>query len=155
MYHQVLTIGGMPSTTKVGSSTSDTVSAVLYRDGWYQADTYARNTEDLFKCSNRYFDKVFTKILNTKTNLDIGLADFELQFDRNETANILVKTQAAMNLKELGYTPELAFAKSGVANDPVADVENSKAYIKAKWDVCDNTEITNETTINMNDLVSV
>ena len=60
-----------------------------------------------------------------------------------------------MNLKELGFSPELAFAKSGVSNDPVADVENSKSYIKAKWDVCDNTEITNETTINMNDLVSV
>ena len=155
MYQQVLTICGMPSTTKGGSSTSDTGTAVLYRDGWYQADTYARNTEDLFKCSNRHFDKVFTKILNTKTNLDIGLADFELQFVRNETANILVKTQAAMNLKELGFSPELAFAKSGVSNDPVADVENSKTYIKTKWGVQDNTEVIDETGINLNSLVSV
>ena len=58
---------------------------------------------------------------------------------RNETANVLVKTQAAMNLKELGFSPELAFAKSGVSNDPVADVANSEKYIKAKWGSQDNT----------------
>ena len=108
MYQQVLTICGMPSTTKGGTSTSDTGAAVLFRDGWYQADTYARNTEDLFKVSNRRFDRIFTKILRMKNIVDISLADFELQFPRNETANLLVKTQAALNLKSLGFSPELA-----------------------------------------------
>lgn len=144
MYERVLTICGMPSTTKGGSSTSDTGAAVLYRDGWYQADTFARCTEDLFKESNKRFDSVFIKILKMKTDLDITLADFELQFVRNETANILVKTQAAMNLKELGFSPELAFAKSGVSNDPVADVENSIEYIKNKWGGQDNVEVIDE-----------
>lgn len=139
-YDRILTICGMPSTTKGGSSTSDTGAAVLYRDGWYQADTFARCTEDLFKTSNRWFDRVFIKILGIKTNLNVSLSDFELQFVRNETANILVKTQAALNLKELGFSPELAFAKSGVSNDPVADVENSRKYIDAKWGKNDNTE---------------
>ena len=72
------------------------------------------------------------------------LSDFELQFVRNETANVLVKTQAAMNLKELGFSPELAFAKSGVSNDPVADVANSEKYIKAKWGSQDNTKVIDE-----------
>ena len=133
MYQQVLSICGMPSTTKGGSSTSDTGAAVLYRDGWYQADTYARNTEDLFRVSNRRFDKIFTKILRMKGVVDIGLADFELQFTRNETANLLVKTQAALNLKNLGFSPELAFGKSGVSSDPVADVALCKTYIDRLW----------------------
>lgn len=145
LYEKVLTICGMPSTTKGGSSTSDTGAAVLYRDGWYQADTFARNTEDLFKVSNRRFDKIMLRILNQKTDLNLSLDDFELQFVRNETANILVKTQAAMNLKELGFSPELAFAKSGVSNDPVADVENSRKYIDLKWGAQDNTEVIDET----------
>ncbi len=139
-YERALTICGMPSTTKGGSSTSDTGAAVLYRDGWYQADTFARCTEDLFKDSNKRFDKVFTKILKLKNKLDIGLSDFELQFVRNETANILVKTQAALNLKQLGFSPELAFSKSGVSNDPVADVENSREYINLMWKN-NNTEV--------------
>lgn len=133
MYQQVLSICGMPSTTKGGTSTSDTGAAVLYRDGWYQADTYARNTEDLFKVSNRYFDRIFTKILRMKNIVDISLADFELQFTRNETANLLVKTQAALNLKNLGFSPELAFGKSGVSSDPVADVALCKEYIDRLW----------------------
>lgn len=133
MYQQVLSICGMPSTTKGGTSTSDTGAAVLYRDGWYQADTYARNTEDLFKVSNRYFDRIFTKILRLKGVVDISLADFEIQFTRNETANLLVKTQAALNLKNLGFSPELAFGKSGVSSDPVADVALCRKYIDNLW----------------------
>lgn len=133
LYQQVLAICGMPSTTKGGTSTSDTGAAVLFRDGWYQADTYARNTEDLFRVSNRRFDRVFTKILRDKGVVDIGLADFELQFTRNETANLLVKTQAALNLKNLGFSPELAFGKSGVSSDPVADVALCREYIDRLW----------------------
>lgn len=148
LYQQILTISGMPSTTKGGTSTSDTGAAVLYRDGWYQADTYARCTEDLFHTSNRYFDRVMLKILRANTDLDLSLADFELQFVRNETANLLVKTQAAMNMKELGFSPELAFAKSGVSNDPVADVENSRKYINLKWGAQDNTEVIDENRVD-------
>ena len=133
MYQQVLTICGMPSTTKGGSSTSDTGAAVLYRDGWYQADTYARNTEDLFKVANRYFDRIFVKILKLKNIVDISLAEFELQFSRNETANLVVKTQAAINLKQLGFSPELAFGKSGLSSDPSADVAISREYIDSVW----------------------
>lgn len=150
MYEKVLTICGMPSTTKGGSSTSDTGQAVLFRDGWYQADTYARNTEDLFKESNRRFDRVFLKILNIKVDLGLTLADFELQFVRNETANILVKTQAAINLKELGFSPELAFAKSGVSSDPTGDVSISKKYIDFKWNVPSGKIYVDKTQTNMN-----
>ena len=143
LYQQVLTICGMPSTTKGGTSTSDTGTAVLYRDGWYQADTFARNTEDLFKESNRRFDEIFISILNRKKGLGLKLSDFELQFVRNETANLLVKTQGALNLKQLGLSPEITLAKSGVSNDPVADVANSKPYIEAAWNV-QPTEVIDE-----------
>lgn len=148
MYEKVLVICGLPSISDGKGGSSDNASAVLYRNGWYQADTFARTTEDLFKISNRRFDRVFTKILKLKTDLDINLSDFDLQFVRNETANILVKTQAAMNLKELGFSPELAFAKSGVSNDPVADVANSRKYIDMKWGSSDNVEIVEESRVD-------
>ena len=147
LYQQVLTICGMPSTTKGGTSTSDTGAAVLYRDGWYQADTFARNTEDLFKEANRRFDEIFISILNRKKGLGLRLRDFELQFVRNETANLLVKTQGALNLKQLGLSPEITLAKSGVSNDPVADVANSKPYIEAAW----NTKPTEVVDENINE----
>lgn len=135
MYERILTIVGMPSTTKGGSSTSDTGTAVLYRDGWYQADVWAQNTTDLFCEANKRFDRIMLRILGLKNKLRIEVDEFELQITRNETANILTKSQAAMNLKTLGFAPEIAFARSGVSNDPVADVKKSQKYIDALWGI--------------------
>lgn len=143
LYQQVLTICGVPDTTKGGKSTSDTGTATYLRDGWATADTMARNTEDLFKESNRRFDEIFISILNRKKGLGLKLHDFQLQFVRNEMANLLVKTQGALNLKQLGLSPEITLAKSGVSNDPVADVANSKPYIDAAWNV-QPTEVIDE-----------
>jgi SPP1 family phage portal protein len=133
LYEQVLRICAMPSQTKGGSSTSDTGAAVLARDGWYQADAAARNTEDLFKKSNRYFDEIIVDILRRKGLLDINISDFELQFVRNETANCQSKAQAFQTLMAAGFHPELAAAKSGISNDPVSDMKMSEKYIKMIW----------------------
>ena len=135
LYEQILHIVGMPAPSNNSGSTGDNVGAVIWRSGWYQAETYARNTEDLFKKANRYFDRVFLKILDTKLKKPLGLelSDFEIQINRNETTNILSKTQAALNMRELGFSPEIAFSRTGITNDPVADVENSRKYIDLKW----------------------
>ena len=123
----------MPSQTKGGTSTSDTGAAVLARDGWYQADAAARNTEDLFKKSNKQFDRIFTEILRRRGLLDISLSDFELNFVRNETANIQSKAQSFQTLLAAGMHPVLAAAKSGVSNDPVADMAMSEKYLEMRW----------------------
>ena len=133
LYDQALRICSVPTTTKGGRSTSDTGSAVIFRDGWEQAAASARNTEDLFKQSNRQFDEIFTDILRLKGLLDIKLIDFELNFAENETANVQSKAQAMQTMLAAGMHPILAFAKSGVSNDPVADVKMSEPYLKLVW----------------------
>lgn len=132
LYQQVLTICGMPTTTKGGASTSDTGTAVLARDGWYQADVSARNTEDLFMQSNAQFDIIMTDILKRKGLVDIKPIDFNLQIVRNETANIQSKAQAYRTLVDGGFHPILAMAKSGVSHDPDKDFEMSKEYLAMK-----------------------
>ena len=133
LYDQVLRICAMPSTRKGGSSTSDTGAAVLARDGWFQADCAARNTKDLFLESNRQFDRIFTEILRRRGLLDISLNDFELNIVRNETVNIQAKAQAFNTLLASGLEPEIAATKSGISNDPVADVKKSEKWIKMRW----------------------
>lgn len=130
---QILDICGMPSTTKGGSSTSDTGLAVEMRDGWSTAETMARNTEDLFKKSNKYFDRIITKILREKNILDISLSDFALNFTRNEMRGVQSKAQALQALLSCGLAPTLALAKSGVSFDPVADYEASKPWMIMRW----------------------
>lgn len=135
MYEQVLRICGMPSTTKGGTSTSDTGAAVLLRDGWQNADACARNTEDLFKKSNKEFDKIFLKILANTRQFTINTEDYELHFPRTETMNLLSKAEGAVLLKQLGLSPELVLAKSGISNDPVTDVATSEPYISRAFEV--------------------
>jgi hypothetical protein len=123
----------MPSSTKGGTSTSDTGAAVLARDGWYQADCAARNCGDLFKESNKQFDRILVKILQQRGLLDIDLNDFELNIVRNETVGIQSKAQALNTLLASGLSPELAFGKSGISNDPVADVKMSEKWLNLRW----------------------
>lgn len=131
---QVFKIAGVPFTKDAGGSTSDTGSAVYLRNGWSTADTCARNTEDEFKKSNAYFDAVILAILKKKKRgYDLKRSDFEIKIVRNDVSNLLVKTQAAMNMKELGFAPALAFERSGLSSDPLNDVEVSKEYIDKAW----------------------
>lgn len=134
---QVFKIAGVPFTKDLGGSTSDTGQAVYLRNGWTTADTHARNTEDEFKKSNAYFDAVIMAILRKKISFDLDRSDFEIKVVRNDVSNLLVKTQAAMNMKELGFAPALAFERSGLSNDPLTDVEVSKKYIDSVWRLAD------------------
>lgn len=133
IYDEILRICAMPSRSN-GSSTYDTTgAAVLANFGWYQADAAARNTEDLFKKSNRQFDRIVVEILRRWNILDIDVNDFEINFIRNETANVQSKAQAFQTLMAAGLHPELAAAKSGISNDPVKDVKMSEKWLEMIW----------------------
>ena len=128
--HQICEIAGMPFTSTTYGGTSDNVGAVYLRNGWQTADTFARNTEDLYKKSNRQFNKIFLKILQKKDLIgDLSVYDFDSQFTRNEMDNLQSKVQAALGLKQLGLAPEIVLARSGVSNDPSGDVARSTKYI--------------------------
>ena len=133
LYDQVLRIAAMPTRSEGQSTQSTTGAAVLANFGWYQADASARNTEDLFKESNRQFDAIIVDILRKKRLLDIDLNDFELNFVRNETANVQAKAQAFQTLMSAGLHPELALAKSGISNDPVKDMKMSEKWLEMIW----------------------
>ena len=130
---EVYRICAMPLVSEHGTTYDTTGSAVLANSGWYQADCAARNTEDLFVESNKQFDRIFVEILRRRGLLDISLSDFELHIDRGETVNIQAKAQACNTLMATGLSPELAFKKSGVSNDPVADVKASMKWIEKRW----------------------
>ena len=59
--------------------------------------------------------------------------DFALNFVRNETANMQSKAQSFQTLLAAGLHPELAAKKSGVSNDPVADIKMSEKYMRMIW----------------------
>jgi len=152
LYDDVLRICAMPSRSDGRNSTYDTTgAAVLANFGYYQADAAARNTEDLFRESNVQFDRVIVEILRRKGLLDIDLNDFELNFVRNEASNCQSKAQALMTLMSAGLSPELAFAKSGISNDPVQDVQLSREWIEKRWGNPDNPQ-SSPTSVNVEEV---
>ena len=128
IYH----ICAMPNRSD-GRNYDTTGAAQLASLGWYQADCSARNTEDLFRESNKQFDRIIVEILKRKGLLDIDINDFELNFPHGETANIQSKAQAFQTLMAAGLHPELAAEKSGISSDPVKDMKMSEEYIKMIW----------------------
>lgn len=130
---EVLRICAMPNRSNGGSTYDTTGAAILASYGWYQADCSARNTEDLFKESNRQFDRIVIEILRRKGLLEINLNDFELNFPHGETANVQSKAQAFQTLMAAGMHPELAAEKSGISSDPVKDMKMSEEYLKMVW----------------------
>lgn len=134
LYDQALRICAMPTSSGSRRGTYDsTGAAAIFNNGWEQAASAARNTEDLFKQSNRFFDEIFVDVLRKKGLVNIKMTDFELNFVRNETANVQSKAQAMNTMLAAGMHPELAFAKSGISNDPVSDVKMSEKYLKMVW----------------------
>ena len=133
VYSQIQRICAIPFVDRQGRAYDSTGSAAMVTSGWYQAAAAARNTEDLFKKSNKQFERIIVEILRRKGLLDIDLNDFELSITREETANIQSKAQAFQTLMAAGLAPELAAKKSGVSNDPVSDIKMSDEWIKLRW----------------------
>lgn len=133
LQEEVLRICAMPNRSNGNSTYDVTGAAVLASYGWYQADCSCRNSEDLFRESNKQFDRIIVEILKRKGLLDIDLNDFELNFPHNETANVQSKAQAFQTLLAAGFHPELAAAKSGISSDPVKDMKLSEKYLKMIW----------------------
>lgn len=132
LYNQMLEKCGVPSSSRDAASSSDNVGAVYLRNGWGAADTACRNTEDYFRESNRLLDGIILSILRRK-GFELSVFDFDIVIQRANMSNLLVKTQAALNMKELGLSPEITLKTSGLSSDPIADVESSQKYIEQKW----------------------
>lgn len=143
LYEQALVICGLPTTTKGGTSTSDTGAAVLLRDGWQQCEARAKDTEQLFKRSEREFLRIVLGIMNVTRDIDLPLSDVECKFTRRQHDNLLTKTQGLLNMLEAGLKPEVAIAACGLFNDPM-DVSTQSVEYLEKWrpteDVPEETE---------------
>ena len=130
---EVLRICAMPNRSTGGSVYDTTGASVLASYGWYQADCSRRNTEDLFRESNKQFDRIIVEILKRKGLLDVDINDFTLNFTNGETTNVQSKAQAFQTLMAAGLHPELAAEKSGISNDPVKDIKMSEKWLEMIW----------------------
>lgn len=128
MYQTILTICGMPNRNG-GSSTSDTGSAVLLRDGWSLAEARAKDSENIFKRSEKQMLKLVLRICRDLSDLRLNLSDISLKFTRRNYEAIQSKSQVLISmLQEPKIHPQLAFESSGLFIDSESAYSLSMKY---------------------------
>lgn len=133
IYQMILIICGMPDRNGANRTTGDTGQAVILRDGWSAAESRARDTELVFKSSEKKFLKIVLRVVRDLSHLDLSLSDIDIKFTRNRTDHLLVKTQGMQNQLEAGIHPQIAIATSGLYSDPEQVYIDSMKYLK-KWE---------------------
>lgn len=123
-----LTICGMPNRNG-GSSTSDTGQAVIYRDGFAEAESRAKDTEKTFIRAEWDFLRLVLRICRDTSDLDLKLSDIKPEFTRKNLSNIQSKAQVLAELLNNDKVhPKLAFQYSGMFAD------SEEAYrISMEW----------------------
>ena len=132
IYRTILIICGMPDRHQSLRSTSDTGTAVYYREGWTVAEGRARDTELIFKSSEKQFLKLVLRILKDINGVEIKLNEIDIKFTRNKSENLLVKTQGLQNLLEAGIHPQIAISTSDLFSDSEQVYSDSLEYLE-KW----------------------
>lgn len=128
LYETVLTIVGMPNRNG-GSSTSDTGTAVVYRDGWSAAEARAKDSELMFKQSEKDFLKLVLRICRDLSDLSLKLSNIEIRFTRRNYENITEKANVlTAMLANPKIAPQLAFQHCGMFVDAESAYLVSKAY---------------------------
>lgn len=132
----IWTICGVPNRNG-GTSTSDTGSAVILRDGWESSEARAKATEEIFKCAEKDTLRIALRILRDTVGTNLRLSDIETHFTRRNYENIASKSQVLIAmLNNPKIHPELAFSHCGMFADPESAYLQSKAYYDeqtAKW----------------------
>lgn len=130
LYNNMLTIAGVPRMSDKVSS-GDTGQARLVGEGWTMADERAKQDELSFKVAEKQLLKIVLNICKNKANSGITTlttSDIEIKFTRNKSDNILVKTQALLNMQSAQVAPAVAFNVIGLFSDSNEVVNQSSAF---------------------------
>lgn len=128
IYKTVLEICGMPSMSDGSTSDSSNNGAVIMRQGWGQAEARAKNSEEMFKVSERKFLRLVLRIAQYSTNTlkNLHISDIQIRFTRRNYEDIQTKAQVlATMLNNNKIHPRLAFEHCGLF------VDSERAYLES------------------------
>ena len=134
LYDKMLVICKMPGREQ--ASGGNTQGAVIFgASGWAEAENDAKTISALIGRSERALLNLVLHIChNSKDDPVPGLngIDVDISFTRNQTANLISKTQALLNMLTAGVHPRKALEKCDIFDDPELVYEESVEYLK-KW----------------------
>ena len=144
IYKAILSICGLPSMSDGSTSDSSNNGAVILKNGWQGAETRAKDSEMMFKRSEKEVLKLVLKLCDGLADLKLRLKDIDMKFTRRNYDNIQSKSQVLVSmLQQPKIHPLLAFTHCGLFSDPESAYTMSNEYYEeqmAKWEPVDVDE---------------
>lgn len=128
----VLEIVGMPSQGNANTSDSSNNGAVIMKNGWWNAEARAKETESMWKAAESDFLKIILKICRDAGALDLKISDINMKFFRRSYENLLVKVQSFQAMIDAGCPPIQAYTVSGLVIDPESAALQYEQYQEKK-----------------------
>ena len=154
LYKAILSICGLPSMSDGSTSDSSNNGAVILKNGWQGAETRAKDSELMFKRSEKEILKLVLKLCDGLADLKVKLKDIDMKFTRRNYDNIQSKSQVLVSmLQQPKIHPLLAFTHSGLFSDPESAYAMSNEYYEeqmAKWEPVEVDETDDEPVIEEN-----
>lgn len=119
MYKNMLSIVGMPSTGDGNTSDSSNNGSTIVRNGWQHAEARAKDTETLWRRSDKAFLAAVERICEDMDALDISANSISLSFPRRNYEDMMTKATVLTTL--LGsdkVDPKIAYQVSKITPDP-------------------------------------
>ena len=153
IYKAILSICGLPSMSDGNTSDSSNNGAVILKNGWQGAETRAKDSEMMFKRSEKEVLRLVLKLCDGLADLKLKLKDIDMKFTRRNYDNIQSKSQVLVTmLQQPKIHPLLAFTHCGLFSDPESAYTMSDEYYNEqmeKWepvDVDDTPDVNKEKT---------
>ena len=144
LYKAILSICGLPSMSDGNTSDSSNNGAVILKNGWQGAETRAKDSELMFKRSEKEILRLVLKLCDGLADLKLRLKDIDMKFTRRNYDNIQSKSQVlATMLQQPKVHPLLAFTHCGMFSDPESAYSMSNKYYEEqmeKWEPVDVDE---------------
>ena len=138
IYKAILSICGLPSMSDGNTSDSSNNGAVILKNGWQGAETRAKDSELMFKRSEKEILKLVLKLCDGLADLKVKLKDIDMKFTRRNYDNIQSKSQVLVTmLSNPKVHPQLAYTSCGMFSDPESAYAMSMKYYEeqmAKWE---------------------
>ena len=152
IYKAILSICGLPSMSDGSTSDSSNNGAVILKNGWQGAETRAKDSEMMFKRSEKEMLRLVLKLCGGLADLNLKLKDIDMKFTRRNYDNIQSKSQVLVSmLQQPKVHPLLAFTHCGLFSDPESAYTMSNAYYDeqmAKWEPVEVNESDDKSDVN-------
>ena len=139
MYQTVLRIVGMPSQSTGNATDSSNNGAVMYKNGWSQAESRAQEFERMFDEPEMQTIKLILSYLDKSSDIHLRPSDIQVKFTRRNYEDIVSKATVLTTLLNNEWVARIdAFTVCGLFPDPEESCRRGIDFHKSAKEIAED-----------------